>query len=213
MTVHNADVASVFNRLADLLEIDGANPFRVRAYRRAAATIEDLPESAAGIVASGRKLSELPGIGEDLAGKIKEILATGRCKTLDEVERHTPSTLAALTSIPGLGPKRVHTLHQALGITSLQELAEAAKPGKLRELPRFSEAMEAKILAELEEHRHAEQRFKISTAEDFRQRHLRLSPELEWRRTGRGAPLSSSIAALVIAGHPSSMRLIESGSA
>lgn len=167
MTVHNADIASVFNRLADLLEIEGANPFRVRAYRRAAATIEDLPESAASIVASGRKLSDLPGIGEDLAGKIEEILATGRCKTLDGVEAHTPSTLAALTSIPGLGPKRVHTLHEVLGITSLEELAKAAKAGKLRELSRFSAAMEAKILAELEKHRQAEQRFKISTAEDF----------------------------------------------
>jgi DNA polymerase (family 10) len=197
MTVHNADIASVFNRLADLLEIDGANPIRVRAYRRAAATIEDLPESAAGIVASGRKLSELPGIGEDLAGKIKEILATGRCKALDEVERHTPSTLAALTSIPGLGPKSAFIpCTRRLGITSLQDLAEATKAGRLRELPRFSEAIEAKILAELEEHRHAKQRFKISTAEDFASGICADLRSLSGVGKGRGAPLSSSIAAL-----------------
>jgi DNA polymerase (family 10) len=71
MAVHNADIANLFNRLADLLEIEGANPFRVRAYRTAAQTIEDLPKSAAEMVRTGEKLTDLPGIGEDLAGKIK----------------------------------------------------------------------------------------------------------------------------------------------
>jgi DNA polymerase (family 10) len=167
MSVHNADIAKLFNRMADLLEIDDANPFRVRAYRRAASTIEDLPESAASMIARGQKLSDLPGIGDDLAGKIEEIVATGRLKALEEVEAQTPSTLAALTSIPGLGPKRVHTLHEALGITSLDDLAKAARAGKIRELPRFSAAIEARLLTELKKHRQAEQRFKIATAEDF----------------------------------------------
>jgi DNA polymerase (family 10) len=166
VTVHNADIARLFNRLADLLEIEGANPFRVRAYRRAAATIEDLTESAAGIVASGRELCDLPGIGKDLAGKIEEILATGRLKALEEVEAQTPTALAALTAIPGLGPKRVHTLHEVLGITSLDELGAAARAGKIRGLPRFSAAMEAKLLAELEKHRQVERRFKIASAEE-----------------------------------------------
>jgi DNA polymerase (family 10) len=167
MTVHNADIARLFNRMGDLLEIEGANPFRVRAYRRAASTIEDLPESAASMLAAGRDLSELPGIGEDLAGKIGEIVATGRFKALDEVEAHTPSTLAALTSIPGLGPKRVHKLHEALGVTSLDDLAKAAAAGKIRELSGFSAAAEAKILGELEKHRQAVPRFKIATAGDI----------------------------------------------
>jgi DNA polymerase (family 10) len=78
MAVHNADIAAIFNRLADLLEIEGANPFRVRAYRRAAQTIEDLPSSAAEMARRGADLSQLPSIGKDLAGKIQEIVETGR---------------------------------------------------------------------------------------------------------------------------------------
>ncbi|WP_246226407.1 helix-hairpin-helix domain-containing protein, partial [Chelativorans xinjiangense] len=88
-------------------------------------------------------------------------------KALDEVETRTSSTLAALTSIPGLGPKRVHTLHEKLGVKSLEELASAARAGKLRNLPRFGAAIEARILDEIGKHRTVERRFKISTAEDF----------------------------------------------
>lgn len=167
MAVHNADIAAQFNLMADLLEIEDANPFRVRAYRRAAATIEDLPESVAKMLAAGRKLSELPGIGADLAGKIKEICETGHLAALEEVEARTPSTLASLTAIPGLGPKRVQVLHDKLGIRSIADLARAAKAGKVRDLPRFGAAFETKLLAEIGKGRQAEQRFKISTAEDF----------------------------------------------
>ena len=167
MAVHNADIAAQFNRMADLLEIEGANPFRVRAYRRAAGTIEDLPESIAQMLAEGRKLDKLPGIGADLAGKIKEICATGHLAALEEVEARTPSTLAALTAIPGLGPKRVQLLHDKLGIKSIADLTKAAKAGKLHALPRFSVAMEAKLLAEIDKSKQAAQRFKISVAEDF----------------------------------------------
>ncbi|MCH4560738.1 DNA polymerase/3'-5' exonuclease PolX [Mesorhizobium jarvisii] len=167
MGIHNADISAMLNRMADLLEIEAANPFRIRAYRRAAATIDDLPENIPGMLAEGRPLSDLPGIGEDLAGKIEEFVNTGHLQALEEVEARTPSTLAALTAIPGLGPKRVHTLHEALGIKSLDDLAKAAKTGKIRDLPRFSAAAEAKILDEIGKHRKTERRFKISTAEDF----------------------------------------------
>ena len=95
MAVHNAEVAACFNRMAELLEIEGANPFRVRAYRRAASTIEDLPSSVAAMVSEAKDLDALPGIGEDLAAKIKEIVETGRLRALEEVEARTPSTLAA----------------------------------------------------------------------------------------------------------------------
>ncbi len=169
MAVHNADIAAAFNRLADLLEIEDANPFRVRAYRRAAATIEDLPASAAAMVADGADLTALPGIGEDLAGKIKEMVETGRLKLLQEVEARTPSTLATLTAIPGLGPKRVRLLHERLGISTLKQLARAAAAGKLRKLPRFSAEIEAKLLDEAGRRVEGRPRFKLSTAEDFAQ--------------------------------------------
>jgi DNA polymerase (family 10) len=167
MAIHNADIADLFNRLADLLEIEGANPFRIRAYRRAAQTIEELPRSAADMVAGGEDLSDLPGIGKDLSAKIEEIVATGRLSMLGEVEARTPSTLTALTALPGLGPKRVHALYASLGIKTLDQLARAAKAHKLRALAGFSDKLEAKILDEIVQHRTEERRFKISTAEDF----------------------------------------------
>lgn len=167
MAVHNAEIAAIFNRLADLLEIEEANPFRVRAYRRAAATIDDLPSSAAGMVDKGEDLTELPGVGEDLAGKIVEIVRTGHLGALEDVEAHTPASLASLTTLPGLGPKRVHQLHEALGISTLADLVAAARAGKLHQLPRFSAAMEAKLLEEASRRAEAQPRFKLSTAEDF----------------------------------------------
>ena len=167
MAVHNADIAELFNHLADLLLIEGANPFRVRTYRRAAQTIEDLPKSAAEMVAAGEDLSELPGIGKDLAGKIEEIVETGRLRMLEEVEGRMPSTLTELTALPGLGPKRVHALFEKLGIKTLDQLASAAKAHKICGLAGVSEKSEAKILDEIAKHRVEERRYKISTAEDF----------------------------------------------
>lgn len=167
MAVHNAEIADLFNRLADLLEIEGANVFRVRAYRRAAQTIEDLPVSAAEMVEKEENLAKLPGIGRDLAGKIEEIVKTGKCAALDEVTARTPASLAALVTVPGLGPKRVQQVHDKLGVRSLDDLAKAARAHKLRTLQRFSPKLEARILEELERHRTTERRFRIATAADF----------------------------------------------
>ena len=169
MAVHNASIAETLRHVADLLEIEGANPFRVRAYRRAALTIEDLPQSAAKMVAEGKTLVGLPGIGKDLAGKIAEIVNTGRLGSLSEIEARTPTTLTALTTVPGLGPKRVHRLHEAFGIKTLKDLERAARAHKLRELRGFTAKTEEKILAEIERGKEHEQRFKIATAEDFAQ--------------------------------------------
>jgi DNA polymerase (family 10) len=169
MAEHNASIAETFRHVADLLEIEGANPFRIRAYRRAAQTVEDLPQSAAKMVADGKTLAGLPGIGKDLAGKITEIVNTGRLGALAEIEARTPTTLAALTAVPGLGPKRVHRLHEAFGIKTLKDLERAARKHKIRELRGFTAKTEEKILAEIERSQAREQRFKIATAEDFAQ--------------------------------------------
>jgi len=169
MAVHNASIAETLRHVADLLEIEGANPFRIRAYRRAAQTVEDLPQSAAKMVAEGKTLAGLPGIGKDLAGKITEIVNTGRLGALAEIEARTPTTLAALTTVPGLGPKRVHRLHEALGIKTFKDLERAARTHKIRELRGFTAKTEETILAEIERSHEREQRFKIATAEDFAQ--------------------------------------------
>ncbi len=166
--IHNADVAESFYRLAELLEIEGANPFRIRAYRRAAATIEDLSEPAAALLARGETLSELPGIGEDLAGKIAEICRTGRLKALEELEARTPSDLARLARVPGLGPKRVKVLHEVLGVNSVEDLANAAAAGRVRGLPHFGPAFEQRLLRELQAPPpETETRLRISVAEEY----------------------------------------------
>ena len=146
MTVRNAEVATAFEEMADLLEIEGANPFRVRAYRFAARTLRDLPAEVGEMVAKGEDLTSLPGIGDDLAGKIKEILATGTAAAIEAQRKRVPATLTGLLRIPGLGPKRVKRLAHELKIRSLSELQTAAQAGRVRTLAGFGEKTEQHIL-------------------------------------------------------------------
>lgn len=165
MPIHNADIAEMFNRLADLLEIEDANPFRVRAYRNAARTLNSLPRSVVAMLGAGEDLSRLPGIGKDLAHKIEVIVETGRLPALSEIERHTPSGLVKLLNVPGLGPKRVRMLHENLGIEDVEALAAAARAGALRRLPGFGAKTERNILHALETRGPEEKRIKRIVAE------------------------------------------------
>lgn len=131
MPVHNTNIAEILNQVADLLEIDEANPFRVRAYRTAARTMASLAQSAADMIRDGKDLKKLPGIGKDLAQKIQEIVETGTLSQLKELEAHVPPQLSRLMKMPSLGPKRVRTLHEKLGITTLEELKMAAEKAKI----------------------------------------------------------------------------------
>ena len=103
MPIHNHDIADIFERMADLLEIEGANPFRVRAYRNAARVVDSMSQNLADLCARGMDLKELPGVGQDLAGKIQEIIQTGDLGALKELEARTPPTLAALMQFGSLG--------------------------------------------------------------------------------------------------------------
>lgn len=167
MPAHNAEIAALFDRLADLLEIEDANSFRVRAYRNAARTIANLGQSIAGLVETGKDLSELPGIGEAIAEKIATIVRTGRLPQLEEVEARTPGTLADLMKIDGLGPKRVKALYRQLNIRSFEDLARAARSGKIRGLDGFGAKTEAMILQHVEHRRGAVQRMRLAEAEDI----------------------------------------------
>jgi DNA polymerase (family 10) len=167
MPVHNTEVAEMFSRLAELLEIQGANPFRIRAYRKAAQTIEGLPHSVTSMLTEGADLSELPGIGKDLATKIQEIVETGHLALLDQVSSQLPGQLAELAKIPTLGPKRVKMLYDILGIQDLKGLAKAARAGKIRQLHGFGTKTEEKILAETVQRSSGEKRIKLHTAEEF----------------------------------------------
>lgn len=165
MTMQNADIAEIFNQTADLLEIEGENVFRVRAYRNAARTVADLPQSVARMAASAESLTGLPGIGKDLAGKIMEIVQTGALSTLKDLEAQTPPELARLLKIANLGPKRVRALRQALGIRSIEDLETAARAGKIQHVEGFGKKTERSILDALDRQDRHEQRFKLVAAE------------------------------------------------
>ncbi len=139
----NPEVAKVFSRLATMLEIDGANPFRVRAYREAARVIESLAEPVAALDAA--QLAELPGIGKDLAGKTREVVETGTTPLFEEMKAKVPLEVVALTELQGMGPKRVKTLLER-GIRNRAQLEKAARAGELKELPGFGETLEKNIL-------------------------------------------------------------------
>src|SRR4029078_9797160 len=105
--MQNADIVRLFEELADLLEIQNANPFRVRAYRNAARTLGDLPESVAEIVRDPeRSIEDIPGIGHDLAEKIKAIVSTGSLPQLEELRSQVPAGVVEMLRIQGLGPKK-----------------------------------------------------------------------------------------------------------
>ena len=146
MPVHNADVAALFEDVADLLAIQGENAFRIRAYRNAARTLNQLSRPVADLVAAGEDLSDLPDIGDDLAGKIATLVETGTLPLYDELAQDIPPSVADLLRIPGLGPKRVRRLRDALGVDSRAALKRAAETGKVQALDGFGETMEQNIL-------------------------------------------------------------------
>ncbi len=151
MPVTNAEIAAIFNRIADLLEIQNENPFRVRAYRNAARTVQGLSRSLAEMVQGGEVLEALPTIGKDLAAKIREIVTTGSLRKLKELEGAVSPGLVELLKVPGLGPKRLRLLHDYLDINSVEELEQAARQGLVRNLPGFGVKTEQNLLRELAE--------------------------------------------------------------
>lgn len=168
MSVHNPEIARLFERYALLLEIDRANPFRVRAYRNAARVVENLPRDVNAMIAEGADLSEIPGIGKDLAHKLQQICDTGKFAELREIEKRVPAALADLAELPGLGPKRVKLLFETLKIKSMAGLAAAARHGKLHELPGFGPKLEQTILKATEAHVSGEeQRVRLFAAEQI----------------------------------------------
>jgi DNA polymerase (family 10) len=149
MPVHNSDIEEILNAVANLLEIKGENPFRVRAYHSAARTVQGLSQSVAEMVRQGQDLSELPGVGKDLAGKIKEIVNTGTLPLLTQLQREMPAGLTDLMRVPGLGPKRVAALYKELGVTTLDDLLQAAEQGRIQTIEGFGPKTEQRIREEV----------------------------------------------------------------
>lgn len=179
MPVLNSDIVLSLDKLADLLELEGANPSRIRAYRNAARVVGELPRSVTAMTAAGENLAELPGIGKDLAEKIKTLATTGHVAVLDEIERRTPVGLLALLDVPGLGPKRARLLNEQLGVSALGDLVAAAKAGKIRKLRGFGAKTEQRILQEAEKRTATAPRIKRPVAEDVAKPLLRYLSEAE----------------------------------
>jgi DNA polymerase (family X) len=166
MPVHNSEIAEMFEEVADLLEIEGANEFRIRAYRNASRVVAGLSKSAADLVADEKALTELPGIGKDLAGKIAEICRTGKFPVLEECRSRASPGIRTLLRIPGLGAKRIRVLCDELKITGVEDLRKAADGGKLRGIRGFGPKIVQKILAEAKG-LNGETRTKLIVAEEI----------------------------------------------
>ena len=146
MYVSNSEIASIFTQMADLLEIRGEDPFKTRAYRNAARTIENLGSDLAKMVEAGEDISKLPTIGERIADKIREIVRTGRLAKLEYLKHDFPPHLLDLLKVEGIGPKRAKVLYKELHIGSLDALKKAAEAHRISQLKGFSEKLEKKIL-------------------------------------------------------------------
>jgi DNA polymerase (family 10) len=166
----NVQVAEVFDQVADILEFQGANPFRVRAYRNAARTVRDLSKPVAAIVADpDRTLTEIEGIGNDLAEKITTLVETGKLPMLDKLQCEVPESVLALMRIEGVGPKKAAALHKELGVATLDELRKACQAGKVRELKGFGEKTEQTILRGIDAARSIEVRILWADADAIAQ--------------------------------------------
>ena len=139
------EIARVFERMADVLELKGQNPFRIRAYRRAAQNLETLSEDVETLAREDR-LEEIPGVGADLAGKIQEYLRSGRVKEIDAACRTVPRGVVELLDVPGIGPKTAKQLYEREGVTSLATLERLARAGKLRGLRGIQARTEQNIM-------------------------------------------------------------------
>ena len=159
--MENEKIARYFEEIADILDIQGENPFRIRSYRNAARTISDLSENAASLVREGEDLTRRPGIGSSIAEKIKEIVTTGKLKFLDDLKKQLPPSLPELLSIEGIGPKKVKLFYEKLGVDSVDSLEKAAKAGQLHNLFRMGEKTEENIIRAIENYRKGAGRFRL----------------------------------------------------
>ena len=167
MSVHNADIAKAFNEIADLLELGNENPFRVRAYRNAARTLSSLGREVSAMLTQDEDLSELPSIGKDLAGKIKQFVQSGHLSILDQLHRKTPAIATQLLRLPSLGPKRAKLLYEGLGIHTLEQLHRALLDGRVQGLPGFGRKTEELLLQALATPPKGTGRLKLAAAETY----------------------------------------------
>ncbi|MGD2069984.1 MAG: DNA polymerase/3'-5' exonuclease PolX [Gemmatimonadota bacterium] len=180
MSLANADIAALLDELADLLEIKGSNPFRIRAYRNAVRTVESLTRPVARMVEEGEDLQALPGIGKDMASHLTTIVETGRFPQLEEVAEEVPRSLAVLVKLDGVGPKKAAKLFAELGVETVDQLEEAVRSGEVEKLAGFGKKSAGKILTSIETLRSLGGRFQLSEVEAL------IAPLVAWVEEGEG---------------------------
>jgi len=166
--MENREIAAVFEEIANLMKILQEDPkwtFKAAAYDRATRSLENFHERAEDLARDPRrKLTEIPGVGEDLAAKIKEIIETGKCQYHQDLLKKVSRSLLELLQLQGVGPQKIRLFHKELGVNSVADLDKAAKAGRLRELPGMSAKSEENILKALETFQRAAGRFRLDTA-------------------------------------------------
>lgn len=178
--MENLDIARTLEELADLLEIQGANPFRIRAYRNAVRTVEGLTRPLRAMVEAGEDLSELPAIGKDLAEHIVELIRTGRMTRLEALAEEFPRTLVGLMRLDGVGPKKARKLFDELDVRTVDDLEREVDAGRVEALSGFGKKSAEKIRRSIADHRKHVGRFLLEDAE-----HL-LAPVVEHVRAAPG---------------------------
>ncbi len=178
--MENVEIARVLNEYADLLELKVENRFRIGSYRRAAQTIQSLPQPVAQIIEQDKDLTELAGVGESMAEHIREIVQTGALKALNELRKEFPATLGELMEVEGLGPKRTKQLYDKLKISSIKELEQALDAGKLATLPGFGKKSVEKLRQAIQTFRKRPKRFRLMDADQL------VRPLIEYLREGGG---------------------------
>jgi DNA polymerase (family 10) len=178
MSMDNATIARTLTEIADLLEIREENPFKVRAYRRATRTVQNLTRPLAAMVEAGADLTALPGIGRDIARVITEVVVSGASQRLADLEKDMPASTAELMQLDGVGPKRARLLHEKLGIATIADLKRALETGEIAGVPGFGPKTVDAIRASLARPR-VQVRFRLADAEPI------VDGLLDWMR---GAP-------------------------
>lgn len=165
MPIHNKDIAKIFKLVADYLEVEGSNIYRVRAYRNAARTIDDYSKSLESMIKNKENLQNIPGIGEDLENKIKTIVNKKTLPMLEKLKSKIPINLEKLLKIEGLGPKKIKKLYENLDIKNIQELQTAIRTNKIREIKGFGKKTEQNLKEALSRINEQKDRMKYADAE------------------------------------------------
>lgn len=159
----NHEIARIFDQIAKLLDFKGENPFRIRAYQKAALNLESLTEDVETLAKEGR-LTQIPGIGADLAGKIQEYISSGRLSYYDKIKEEVPEGILDIMSLQGVGPKTAKLLYDNLNISTVGDLELAAKSGRLRTLPHLKEKTEQNILKGIDIFKRGKERMGLGKA-------------------------------------------------